>query len=146
ASGFVGRYLVPYLLEQGREVLAWGGPHWRPLLFHRRLETRAMDLGGESGPLHDVGRLDAVIWLAQGPGYKDFPKLAPSMVAVNLLGLTRTLDLAQRAGARSFTYASTGNVYAASFEPMNEEAPVFPCDLYSHTKLAGEELVKLYRP
>jgi nucleoside-diphosphate-sugar epimerase len=146
ASGFVGSCLVPTLLAQGHEVVALGGPNWRPTISHANLTARPVDLTSNSICLADIQRLDSVIWLAQGNGYKDFPDQAVPLVAVNLLGLTRVLDLARRAGAMSFVYASTGNVYAPSLEPMAEDAPLLPDDLYSCTKHAGEELVKLYQP
>ncbi len=146
ASGFVGSHLVPTLLADGHEVVALGGPNWRPMVSHANLTARALNLEQELDCLADIKRLDSIIWLAQGNGYKEFPDQSVSLVAVNILGLTRVLELGRRTGARSFLYASTGNVYAPSLEPMAEDAPLLPADLYSCTKRSGEELVKLYQP
>jgi len=104
-----------------------------------------VDLGSSQDlPVHP-GKLDAVLWLAQGAGYRDFPKSTVPMVGVNLLGLAQTLELARHAGARQFLYASTGNVYKPSLLPLREDAPEEATGLYPLTKLAGEKLVQLYR-
>jgi nucleoside-diphosphate-sugar epimerase len=146
ASGYVGSVLVPHLLREGHQVVAWGGPRWSPPYRHAHLEAGPIDLGGPLVLGEEIGRLDAVIWLAQGAGYRDVPAQAVPLVAVNVLGLTRTLDLARRAGARTFVFASTGNVYAPSFQPLDEDAPVEPADFYAWTKLSAEQLLQLYRP
>jgi UDP-glucose 4-epimerase len=146
ASGYVGSYLVPALLKAGHQVVAWGGPAWQPDRSATNLTARGVDLEHWTEPASDVDRLDSVIWLAQGNGYRQFPERAASLVAVNVLALTRVLDIARRAGAKSFLYASTGNVYAPSLEATAEEAPLRPVDLYSCTKRTGEELVQLYEP
>jgi nucleoside-diphosphate-sugar epimerase len=145
ASGYIGSELVPLLLRQGHRIVAWGGPRWQPTYRHANLEASPADLATLKHA-EEVGVLDAVIWLAQGPGYRDVPAQLVPLVAVNLGGLARTLDLARRAGARSFVFASTGNVYAPSFQPLNEEAPTAPTDLYSWTKHSAELLLHLYRP
>jgi nucleoside-diphosphate-sugar epimerase len=146
ASGYVGSALVPCLLRESHQVVAWGGPRWHPPYQHAHLEAGPIDLGAQTALGEEIGRLDAVIWLAQGAGYRDVPAQVVPLVAVNVLGLTRTLDLARRAGARTFVFASTGNVYAPSFLPLDEEAPVAPADFYSWTKLCAEQLLELYRP
>jgi nucleoside-diphosphate-sugar epimerase len=146
ASGYVGGFLIPRLLGDGHQVIAWGGPRWQPKMGHPALETAATNLGASSEALPDLGLLDAVVWLAQGPGYREFPDQALPLLSVNLLGLTRTLDLARRAGVRNFLYASTGNIYAPSLAAVSEDAPVEGNDAYALSKLAGEQICRLYQP
>jgi nucleoside-diphosphate-sugar epimerase len=146
ASGYVGSALLPLLLHEGHQVVAWGGPRWHSPYRHAQLEAAPIDLGAQAALGEDFGRLDAVVWLAQGAGYRDVPAQVVPLVAVNVMGLARTLDLARRAGARTFVFASTGNVYAPSFLPLSEEAPVAPADFYAWTKHAAEQLLQLYRP
>jgi UDP-glucose 4-epimerase len=146
ASGYVGGFLIPRLLGAGHQVIAWGGPRWQPKTGHAALQTAAMNLGASSEALPDLGPLDAVVWLAQGPGYRDFPVTALPLLSVNLLGLTRTLDLARRAGVQNFLYASTGNIYAPSLAAVSEDARVEGNDAYALSKLAGEQICRLYQP
>jgi nucleoside-diphosphate-sugar epimerase len=146
ASGYVGGFLVPRLLGDGHQVIAWGGPRWQPRTRHPALQAAGVNLGAISEPLPDVGPLDAIVWLAQGPGYREFPDRALALLSVNLLGLARALDLARRARAKSFLYASTGNIYSPSMAAVGEDAPVEGNDAYALSKLAGEQICRLYQP
>lgn len=148
ASGYVGRHLIAALGAAGHQVIAWGGPRWQPdqqRAFGAQpyVACHAVDLA-DIHHLPDAGPLDAVIWLAQGRGYRQLPEQAVEMMSVNLTGLTAVLDLARKAGARSFVYASTGNVYAPSLAPLAEDAPLAPQGLYGVSKLAGEQIVAQY--
>ena len=144
ASGYLASHLTPRLLASGRHVLAWGGPHWQPMSTDDHLQVAAVDLASVDGQLPEAQPVDAVIWLAQGRGHRQFPQSATDLSAVNLLGLTRVLDWARRAGAERFVYASTANVYAPSFESLTEESPVEASGFYAATKLAGEQLLRGY--
>jgi nucleoside-diphosphate-sugar epimerase len=56
------------------------------------------------------------------------------------------LDYARRAGAHTFTYASSGAVYAPGPAPVEETDAPAPGNLYAVSKLAGELAVEQYRP
>jgi nucleoside-diphosphate-sugar epimerase len=145
ASGFIGRHLVRALLDRGHEVIAWVGPRGSLASEGSQLTVYRIDLGAAAQlPLLPCNT-DVVLWLAQSPGYKDFPSQTIPLLSVNVLGLARVLEAARHFGAARFVYASTGNVYKASLGPLREDSQLEACGLYPVSKLAGEQVVRLYR-
>jgi UDP-glucose 4-epimerase len=62
--------------------------------------------------------------------------------AVNSLWL---LEACAQAGVRRFVYSSSAAVYASSDEPLSEESPLRPSNIYGQTKLMTETLLEWYR-
>ena len=65
-------------------------------------------------------KIDAVIHLAQGEDYADFPKRALSVFRVNVAATASLLEWAQAAGAAHFVLASTGGVYGLGSRSFKE--------------------------
>jgi len=86
----------------------------------------------------------AVVYMAQSPWYRD-SKLASHVLAVNVVSAVRAAVAARKAGVRRFIYVSTGTVYAPSFDPLTEDSPVHGADLYSLSKIQGEQAVQKFR-
>lgn len=57
---------------------------------------------------------------------------------INVQGTLNVLDLAQATGVEKLFFASTAAVYPIRDEPLDEETPTGPMDIYGLTKLAGE--------
>jgi nucleoside-diphosphate-sugar epimerase len=60
----------------------------------------------------------------------------------NVVATWRLLNYAQHAGARCFVHASTGGVYGCRDQPLREDDPFNPMDLYSLTKSQAELAVR----
>lgn len=138
AGGFLGRALSAELHRQGHEVTGYG-PSRRddtPYAFCE-MDVLGGDVRFESGT-------DAVFFLAQSPHYRDFPSHADHLFGVNALGPVRCLRAAVESGASFFLNASTGSVYAPSFEPLAEDAPLARNTPYVLSKLHGEEAAALF--
>lgn len=88
---------------------------------------------------------DVVVYLATSPLHREGSRGAGHLFAVNLQSAIVCAEAARRAGARRFLYTSSGNVYAPSFEPMSESAPVRRDDWYALSKLQAEEALALFR-
>jgi nucleoside-diphosphate-sugar epimerase len=86
-----------------------------------------------------------VVYLAQSPRYRQVPEEAAHVLAVNSLSAVRAAILARAAGVERFIYVSTGTVYAPSFFPLSENAPVRRDNWYVLSKLHGEEALNLFR-
>lgn len=55
------------------------------------------------------------------------------------------IEAAVRAGVRRFVLSSSAAVYASSDEPLTEEAPLGPANVYGQTKRMVEEALEWYR-
>lgn len=140
AAGFIGHNLSRRAAARGHRVLA--------------LARSALDLPECKVRRHDVlqaaaafpAGTDAVFYLPQSAGYRDFPEQADDLFGVGVLGAVRSAMQAREAGAKFFCHASTGSVYAPSFLPRREDAPVAGKDPYALSKLMGEEALDCFRP
>ncbi len=63
----------------------------------------------------------------------------------NLVNSLSLIEMAVRAGVKRFVLSSTAAVYKSSDEPLTEESPLGPTNVYGHTKLMIEETLEWYR-
>ena len=88
---------------------------------------------------------DAVVYLACSPLSRMGSQGIGHIFAVNVQSAMVCAEAARRAGVRRYIYASTGNVYAPSFEPLSEMSSVRRDDWYALSKLHAEEGLALFR-
>jgi UDP-glucose 4-epimerase len=137
ASGFVGRHLVPRLLEEGEvAVLHRPGlpvpPHLEGCRVVRGDILRPASLPG--------GRFDAVVHLAAEASPQRCERHPRLALRTNVEGTHAVLRWAEAHAAR-LVLASTAQVYApAGKEPVAETHPTRPITYYGATKLAAEAL------
>ena len=55
------------------------------------------------------------------------------------------METAVRAGVKRFVLSSTAAVYRSSDEPLTEDSPLGPTNVYGHTKLMVEQVLERYR-
>jgi UDP-glucose 4-epimerase len=63
----------------------------------------------------------------------------------NLTNSLALMETAVRAGVKCFVLSSTAAVYQSSDEPLTEESPLGPTNVYGHTKLMVEQALDWYR-
>ena len=63
----------------------------------------------------------------------------------NLTNSLTLLETAVRAGVKRLVLSSTAAVFQSSHEPLTEESPLGPTNVYGHTKLMVEEALDWYR-
>lgn len=63
----------------------------------------------------------------------------------NLTNSLTLMETAVRAGVRRFVLSSTAAVFQSSEEPLTEESPLGPTNVYGHTKLMIEQALDWYR-
>ncbi len=89
--------------------------------------------------------VDAVVFLAQSPHYRNVPAMAWHVFQTNSVLALRVATRAAEQGARRFVYASTGSVYAPSFGMLREDSPFRRDDFYALSKVHAEESLALLR-
>ena len=141
ASGFLGRTLSRTLLDGGHDVFGYGRARQRPARVPSGVRWCTYDALGQTPQFPDD--CGAVFYLSQSTHYRDFANHSEDVLAVNTVGASRTARAASAAGVRFFCYASTGSVYAPSFSPLAEDAPVRRDNGYVLSKLCAEECLPL---
>jgi UDP-glucose 4-epimerase len=63
----------------------------------------------------------------------------------NLVNSLHLIETAMEAGVKRFVLSSTAAVYKSSDEPLTEESPLGPTNVYGHTKLVIEQALDWYR-
>lgn len=62
----------------------------------------------------------------------------------NLTNSLALMETAVRAGVKRFVLSSTAAVYQSSEEPLTEESPLGPTNVYGHSKLMVEQVLEWY--
>src|SRR5262245_36091333 len=152
-SGKVGRYVVPYLLERGHQVLnidrvpldvpgvptiiadlADAGEAYNALTLHFGLDEYLAGRGG--------GPVDAVVHFAAIPRILLRPDNA--MFATNVMSTYNVVEAATKLGVRKIVIASSETVYGVCFAegerdfssfPVDEDSDVDPTDSYGLSKV-----------
>lgn len=151
AAGFIGLHIVQDLADAGHRVVALdiNAPDARVERFLDAVRDRVHFLTTDltvRDTLEAAAQepVDAVIHAAVITSTAELEARRPDrIVAVNVLGTIRMLDLAARASARRFVYISSSGVYGETDPavPLPETAPVRLSTLYTMTKYTSEQLV-----
>jgi UDP-glucose 4-epimerase len=145
-AGFIGSHLVRALLARGDDVvvldnLSTGA---RANLADLPVELLVADLG-EADPVRAATRgVDTVFHLGamiSGPASLDNPA---SCYRTNVLGSLHVLEAARRERVRRVVLASSCAVYGDRDGPVAEDAASRPMSPYASSKLAMEDLARLY--
>lgn len=89
-------------------------------------------------------KTDAVIYLSQSPYYRQPAEMAWHLLEVNLVSAVTIAEISRKAGVKRMLYASTGSVYAPSFKPLPETAPLRRDAWYPASKVFAEEALRLF--
>jgi UDP-glucuronate 4-epimerase len=156
AAGFIGSHLVDRLLDEGHEVTgldcftqyysrAAKQQNLSRALSHERFrfvegDLLHLDLDGL------LGGVDKVVHLAGEPGVRcSWGERFSAYTERNVETTQRLLEAASRNGRKHLVYASSSSVYGPDKGgPVCEEAPCRPASPYGLSKLAAEELIRLY--
>jgi len=164
AAGFIGSHLVERLLAAGHEVvgidsfedyyprpvkeanLAGARGSERFVLIEEDL-LRMADGAGDRSRLDEVFSAAACVFhLAAQAGVRaSWGRSFRVYTDNNVLATQMVLEACRRAGVPKVVYASSSSVYGDTDQlPMREDAHCRPVSPYGVTKLAGEQLCRLY--
>lgn len=149
ATGFLGSRLLGLLQNKGATVTGLIRPGTQKPAG-ANVRTVEADLSGNfSSDLQQVGRIDAIIHLAQAGGWKDFPRQTGAIAAVSIAAAARLAEYGASHGARQFILASSGGIYGPSAQALNEDSPIRPTDelgFYLQAKASAETLLQCFEP
>ncbi|MHC2333163.1 NAD-dependent epimerase/dehydratase family protein [Bradyrhizobium sp. USDA 4454] len=148
-TGFVGSRLLGLLQGRGASVTALIRPGTQ-LACDGNMRAVEADLSGNfSSELRQVGRVDAIVHLAQAGGWKDFPRETGAIAAVAIAAAARLAEYGVSHGAGQFILASSGGIYGPSAQALNEDAPIRPINelgFYLQAKASAETLLRCFEP
>jgi nucleoside-diphosphate-sugar epimerase len=146
-AGYIGSLLCGELLRRGHRVtvvdtLLFGGNSLLPYLGHPGFAFRKADVCVRRAIRPAFKDVDQVVHLAAIVGYPACGKAGDAAsFACNLDGTRNVFELAEKAGAKRFVFASTYSNYgvAPDGRPVTEDSPLHPQSVYAETKIAAEE-------
>ncbi len=149
-GGFIGRQLLPHLLEADHCVRALSrrvSPMVTAQPEMARLQSGFLDLARPDGVSPDAfAGLDAVIHLA-GQAHADLahdPEAARQVHEINVQGTLRVAEAARDAGVRRFVFVSSATVHGPTSggKRVREDSPFAPADPYAESKLEAEAALR----
>ncbi len=147
-DGYVGKILVPKLLNAGHSVLVYD-----MMMFESNEHFSHVNLREVKGDLRDTQKLaseldgiDSVVHLAcisNDPSFELDPTLSKS---INYDCFEPLVVACKSAGVKRFIYASTSSVYGVSDAPeVTEEHPLVPLTDYNKYKGLSEPILLRYQ-
>jgi len=91
------------------------------------------------------GQFDAIMHFAAFIEAGESMKEPGRFFENNYVNSLRLMEGAVRKGVKRFVFSSTAAVYQSSEEPLTEESPLGPSNVYGQTKLMTEQALEWYR-
>jgi len=147
-AGYIGSTAAEILLQNGHQVTVYDSlvtghraavPEAARFIHADLADHTALESALRSEPFDAVMHFAAFIEAGesmQNPGKYFHNNLILS------LGL---MEISHQAGVPRFVFSSSAAVYASSDEPLTEESPLGPANVYGQTKLMIEQALEWYR-
>ncbi|MBI5841741.1 MAG: UDP-glucose 4-epimerase GalE [Chloroflexi bacterium] len=147
-AGYIGSATAEALLNAGHSVTVYDSL----VTGHRAaVPEGAQFIHADLGDSHALaetmknGQFDAIMHFAAfieaGESMKDPGKFFRNNFANSL----QLMETAVKTGVKKIVFSSTAAVYRSSDEPLSEESPLGPTNVYGQTKLMTEQALEWYR-
>ena len=147
-AGYIGSATAEALIKAGhsvtvydslvtghREAVPAGANFIHASLDDRTALTEALNTQKYDAVMHFAAFIEA------GESMKDPGRFFLN----NFSNSVQLMDIAVQAGVRKMVFSSTAAVYQSSEEPLTEDSPIGPTNVYGHTKLMTEQALEWYR-
>ncbi|MBV6396232.1 MAG: UDP-glucose 4-epimerase [Anaerolineales bacterium] len=147
-AGYIGSATAEALLEAGHSVTVYDSlvsghraaiPAGAAFIHAELADAQKMNsvLAGK--------RFDAIMHFAAFIEAGESMKAPGKFFQNNLIHSLHLMEAAAEAGVTRFVLSSTAAVYQSSDEPLTEESPLGPTNVYGQTKLMVEQALEWYR-
>jgi UDP-glucose 4-epimerase len=147
-AGYIGSATAEALLKAGHSVTVYDSL----ITGHRAAVPQgAQFVQANLDDTHSLGevltshKFDAIMHFAAfieaGESMKDPGKFFRN----NFTNSLQLMEVAIQTGVKKIVFSSTAAVYQSSEEPLTEESPIAPTNVYGHTKLMTEQALEWYR-
>jgi len=147
-AGYIGSIAARQLLESGHQVTVYDS---LVTGYQAAIPADAKFIQGDLGDHKtldsalEANKYDAVMHFAAFIEAGESMVNPPKYYQNNLINSVNLIDLAVKAGIDRFVLSSTAAVYKSSDQPLGEDSPLGPVNIYGHTKLMIEEVLDFYR-
>ena len=147
-AGYIGSATAEALLKAGHSVTVYDSL----VSGHRAavpnganfIQADLKNTGALSAALKD-GKFDAVMHFAASIEAGESMKDPGKFFRNNLVNSLHLIEAAVEAKINRFVLSSTAAVYKSSNEPLTEDSPLGPTNVYGQTKLMVEQALEWYR-
>jgi UDP-glucose 4-epimerase len=147
-AGYIGSATAEALIEAGHFVTVFDslvtGHHAAVPVEAEFVHASLDDSRALAGALTSKN-FDAVMHFAAFIEAGESMKEPGKFFRNNLSNSLQLMETAAGAGVKKFVLSSTAAVYRSSSEPLTEESPLGPTNVYGHTKLMTEQALEWYR-
>jgi UDP-glucose 4-epimerase len=147
-AGYLGSATAEALLNAGHSVTVYDSlitGHRAAVPENARFIHAALEDGQTLFEAMSSQRFDAVMHFAAfieaGESMRDPGRFYKN----NFNNSVSLIESSVLAGVRRFVFSSTAAVYQSSDEPLTEQSPLGPTNVYGHTKLLVEQVLDWYR-
>lgn len=151
-TGFLGRYIVRHLIQEGNTCRCW----YRPTSDRSGFEDLEDKIEWIPGDLNDEKSMHILVWgcdavvhaglYRPGKGFRGAEGDLPKFVETNVLGTIRLIESARAADNPRFVFISTCAVHEVILEDrkLDEAHPLWPTSHYGAHKAAIEKFIHSY--
>jgi UDP-glucose 4-epimerase len=147
-AGFIGSTLVDMLIENSHDVLVIDNESAdcnEQFYYNEKVAYHKLDICDYAATRHLYDGVDVVFHLAAESRIQPCIEDPVRAVRTNTLGTGVVLQCAREAGVKRVIYSSTSACYGLkNSPPMVETMPLDCLNPYAFTKIAGEDLCRMY--
>jgi UDP-glucose 4-epimerase len=147
-AGYIGSATAEALLKAGHSVTVYDSlvtGHRAAVPQGAQFVHANLDDTHSLAEILTSNKFDAIMHFAAfieaGESMKDPGKFFRN----NFTNSLQLMEVAIQTGVKRFVLSSTAAVYQSSEEPLTEESPIGPTNVYGHTKLMTEQALEWYR-
>jgi len=147
-AGYIGSATADALLKAGHSVTVYDSL----ITGHKKaIPGEAFFIQADLSDSHELAealtreKFDAIMHFAAFIEAGESMKEPGRFYHNNFTNSLALIETAARAGVKRFVLSSTAAVYQSSDEPLTEESPLGPTNVYGHTKLMVEQALDWYR-
>jgi UDP-glucose 4-epimerase len=147
-AGYIGSATAEALIKAGHSVTVFDSlvtGHHAAVPSGAKFIHASLDDSHALAEALTTTKFDAIMHFAAfieaGESMKDPGKFFRN----NFTNSLQLIETAIQAGVRKLVFSSTAAVYQSSEQPLTEDSPIGPTNVYGHTKLMTEQALEWYR-
>jgi UDP-glucose 4-epimerase len=139
-SGFIGSHLVDRLIELGHNVISVD----TKAKLNPNAAGRLVNINDRSHTVDSYKDVDYVFHVAGQARVQPSIHDPQDSITNNVNATAKVLQLSKQAGVKRVIYSMTSSIYGSHQPPHTEDMCPQPLSPYAVSKLAGEQLCKVY--